>query len=94
MSRPKHPGDVPVTDAHRRTAFALFAWHGWTFEAAMADDTRRRLINCRAAWVRTREFEETHGRGTETVRRFNPTTGAWCSQRIEAGWTDQTPIAA
>lgn len=94
MSRPSCPGDVAVTDAHRRTAFTLFAWHGWTYEAAMADDTRRRLINCRAAWVRTREFEATHTRATTTVHRINPATDAWCTERIQSGWTDQTPIAA
>jgi len=82
-----------VTDEHRRKAFELFAWKGWTFEEAMADDTRRRLINCRAAWVRTHVFEARHSRATETVRRLDPATGRWKTQRIEAGWTDQTPIA-
>ena len=42
-----------VTEAHRRAAFEAMRWTGWTFEAAMADDTRRRVIEARAHQVRT-----------------------------------------
>lgn len=45
----------PVTDAHRRQAFAMFAWPGLTFEAAMRIDMRRRLIEARAHGIRKAE---------------------------------------
>lgn len=54
MSRPK---DLPeVTEAHRRAAFAAMAWPGATFEQAMASDTRRRVIEARAAQLRKAEW--------------------------------------
>lgn len=37
-----------VTEAHQRAAFAAFAWTGWTFEQAMADEVRSRLVRLRA----------------------------------------------
>lgn len=37
-----------VTDAHLRSAFAAFAWVGWSYEQAMADAVRSRLIKLRA----------------------------------------------
>lgn len=47
--------DMPeVTDAHRHAAFEAMRWSGWTFEAAMGDDTRRRLIEARAHQLRTK----------------------------------------
>jgi hypothetical protein len=47
--------DMPeVTDAHRHAAFEAMHWAGWTFDAAMADDTRRRLIEARAHDLRTK----------------------------------------
>ena len=45
----------PVTDAHRRAAFALFRWPGVTYEQAMAVDIRRRLVEACAHGIRTRE---------------------------------------
>ena len=47
----------PVTDAHRRQAFALFRWPGVTFEQAMAVDLRRRLIEACAHGIRKREHQ-------------------------------------
>lgn len=44
-----------VTEAHRRAAFEAMHWEGWTFERAMNDDSRRRLVEARAHQVRTRE---------------------------------------
>lgn len=49
--------DLPeVTEAHRLAAFEAMRWTGWTFEAAMADDTRRRVIEARAHQVRTQQW--------------------------------------
>jgi hypothetical protein len=33
-----------VTAEHQRAAFELMAWTGWTFEQAMADPLRSRLV--------------------------------------------------
>ncbi len=43
-----------VNDADRRAAFEAMHWAGWTYEAAMADDTRSRLVEARAHQLRTR----------------------------------------
>jgi hypothetical protein len=55
MTRPADPLP-PITDAHRRQAFAQFHWPGLTFEQAMAVDLRARLIEASAHSVRTREW--------------------------------------
>lgn len=47
-----------VTDAHRRAAFEAMHWTGWTFEAALADDTRRRVVEARAHQMRTQEWKQ------------------------------------
>jgi hypothetical protein len=53
-----HTVDMPeVTDAHRRAAFEAMHWAGWTFEAAMADDLRRRQVEARAHQIRTNAFK-------------------------------------
>jgi len=46
----------PVTDQHRQAAFAAFAWLGWTYDRAMADDTRRRVVEARAHHLRKAEW--------------------------------------
>lgn len=52
------PADLPeVTDAHRLAAFQAMHWLGWTFEAAMGNDTRRRLIECRAHQMRKQQWQ-------------------------------------
>jgi hypothetical protein len=48
-----------ITHEHRRTAFEAMHWPNVTFEAAMLDDTRKRVIECRAALVRRLEWERT-----------------------------------
>ena len=48
--------DLPeVTDAHRRAAFDSLCLAGVTYEAAMTDDTRRRIVEARAHQLRTRQ---------------------------------------
>jgi len=47
----------PVTEAHRRAAFTLLSWPDCSFEAAMANPLRRRLIECCAADLRNREAQ-------------------------------------
>ena len=47
----------PVTDEHRRRAFADLRLTCTTFEQAMQDDTRRRVIEARAAVLRKRDWQ-------------------------------------
>lgn len=56
----------PVTDDHRRQAFAKQRWPGLTYEQAMAVDIRRRIVEACAHQIRTREFRagERHDRST------------------------------
>ena len=37
-----------VTAAHQQAAFQAFAWTGWTYEQAVADPVRSRLVMLRA----------------------------------------------
>ena len=48
-------GLPPLTDAHRQAAFEAMAWVGWTYEQALADPLRSRLIECRASLMRKAE---------------------------------------
>lgn len=52
MTRPSE-GLPEVTEAHRRAAFEAMHWADWTYEQAMADDTRSRVIEVRAHQIRT-----------------------------------------
>ena len=76
----------PVTDAHRHAAFEAMHWAGWTYEAAMAYDLRRRLIELRAAVLRTREWDAATHHSAEPIRRIkldasgNPI--GWCTQMV------------
>lgn len=72
----------PITDAHRLAAFTAMHWPGWTYEAAMRFDMRRKLIEARASGMRTAEYKAQHPRGPEVVRRYNPATGQWCCQLV------------
>ncbi len=76
----------PVTDAHRHAAFEAMHWSGWSYEAAMAFDMRRRLVELRAAQLRTREWQAGTQGSVEPVRRIR--LGAdghpigWCTQLV------------
>lgn len=76
--------DLPeVTEAHRLAAFEAMRWTGWTFEAAMADDTRRRVIEARAHQVRTQLW-----RSERRPLRYCATTGKadWLRDSTRRFW--------
>jgi len=81
----------PISDAHRRAAFAMLAMPGWSYAAALRDPLRAKLIECRAAQLRTREWQAQHSQATECVRRIDPITGRWCTQRVAGAWVDSQP---
>jgi hypothetical protein len=74
----------PVTDVHRRAAFEAMRWGGWTYQASMQHDIRRRLIEARATQIRTAEFRAAHQRSVVPVKRVvlgsdgHPVS--WCTQ--------------
>ena len=59
----------PVTPEHLQAAFVAMRWVGWSFNGAMADATLRRLIECRAAHMRTADWEATTKRTVVPVKR-------------------------
>ena len=91
MNQPDLP---PITDAHRQQALELMSWRGWTLAAALADPIRSRVLECRAAAIRTREWQAAHARETRRVRRCDPVTGAWSTQRVAGDYTGQGVIDA
>ena len=76
----------PVLDAHRQAAFVVMDWAGLTFEQAMADTVKSRVIECLAAQIRTREWKRTAQRTVVPVPRVR--LGAdghpvgWCTQMV------------
>jgi len=56
MPRP-HDAPPPVTEAHLRAAFAAMAWLGWSYEQAMADTVRSRLVAARAYQLRNKDWK-------------------------------------
>lgn len=46
----------PVTDDHRRAAFVAMGWVGWTYETAMADAVRGRVVEARAHQLRKQQW--------------------------------------
>lgn len=79
----------PVTDAQLSAAFELMAWKGWTLEAALRDPIRSRVLRARAAQLRTQEYRRTHRRVVVPVRRYDPRSGRWCTQRVAGPFDDQ-----
>lgn len=82
----------PVTEAHLQAAFALMAWRGWTLEAALRDPIRAKVLRACAAHLRTQEYQRTHRRVVEAVRRYNPRDDRWCTQRVAGRFDDNQPI--
>lgn len=82
----KAPDLPPVTDAHRQAAFVAMGWRGWTYTAALADPTRSRVLECRAAQIRTQEWVATQQRTVLPVRRCRPGVDGhpvrWCTQIV------------
>ena len=80
----------PVTDAHRLAAFAAMRWASCTYAQAMACTVKSRVIECRAAQLRTQEWERTTKRTVVPVRRLR--LGAdghpmgWCTQMAQGNY--------
>ena len=64
----------PVTDAHRRQAFATQRWPGITYEQAMAVDIRRKIIEVCAHVLRTRQARKAAAQQPYPRERWNADT--------------------
>lgn len=82
----------PVTDAHRRYAFGAMQVHRLSFDAAMQHPTWSKVIECAAARLRTKEWQAQHARGVELVKRLDPITGRWVTQRVPGRYSPQLSI--
>lgn len=89
-----HPSTMPpVTDQHRMHAYAILRPIGVSFEAAMHRPecaTLRRVIECKAAQLRTEAWKAAHQLATVPVRRVrmgsdgNPS--GWCTQMARGAY--------
>lgn len=57
---------APLTTEQLQAAFQAFHWAGWTFEAAMADTVRSRIVKGRACAMRTRALKANQRRTRPT----------------------------
>lgn len=80
----------PVTNAHRLAAFIAMHWPGTTYEQAMTEDTKRRVIECRAHHLRSQEWRATQQRTVVPVTRCKPGADGhptkWCTQLAAGPW--------
>lgn len=94
-ARPSNHPQLAVTDAHRRAAFDAMHWTGWTFDDAMADDVRSRLVNLRARQICNAEaralrryvvrplMQQARPLLEETVRLLGPVIKAYHQQDLK-----------
>ena len=84
----------PITQQHLQRAFEAMHWPGWTYEAALANDMRRRLVVCRAHQLRTQEWLASLDPTTQQVRRVRldaqGQVAGWCTQAV-MGPRTETP---
>lgn len=64
------------------------------FAAAMAHATWGRVIDCKARALRAAHYRATTARRVQLVRRFNPATGAWVTQRVPGAFDESQPLIA
>jgi len=84
---PPLPADLPpVTDAHLQAAYTAMRWYGWSYTAAMRDPVLRKLVECRAATMRTAEWERTTQRTVVPHKRVKLGVDGhpigWCTQMV------------
>lgn len=81
------PTTLPeVTDAHRRAAFTLMSWPDCSFEQAMANDLRRRVIEACAHVLRKREWQQQRRGAWRLAQPVRPAApGRWLALRAPPG---------
>ena len=81
----------PPTEAQLRAAFELLAWRDCTFEAAMGDAIRARILKACASVKRKEDFLRNTTRRERLVRRCDPRNGTWATQRVPCGFEESQP---
>lgn len=81
------PADLPpVTEEHLHAAFTAMRWYGWGYNAAMREPMLRKQVECRAAIMRTAEWERTTQRTVVPVKRVKLGVDGhpigWCTQMV------------
>jgi hypothetical protein len=64
------------------------------YAAAMQHPIWARVIDCKARAMRTAAYRATTSRRVRLVRRFNPSTGTWHTQRVAGAFDDSQPLIA
>lgn len=62
----------PLRPEHLQAAFQAMAWEGWTYEAAMADPTRKAIVSWRARQIANRETLIRRYIARPVVRQMRP----------------------
>lgn len=65
-----------------------------TFAEAMAHDIWAKVIDCRARAIRAAHYRATTTRRVRLVKRINPSTGQWVTQRVAVGFDETQPLIA
>jgi hypothetical protein len=89
--------NTPPTCEQLRQAYELMAarnheLHSMTFAQAMAHDVWARVIDCRARAIRAAQYRATTTRRVRLVRRFNPASGTWHTQRVAGAFDESQPL--
>ena len=61
------------------------------FAAAMQHPVWPRVIDCKARAMRAAHYRATTTRRVRLVRRFNPATGTWHTQRVAGAFDESQP---
>lgn len=86
-----NPARPKTTEADRRAAFAALAWSGWTFKRAMANATRRRVIEAHAQQLQhakrlaTRRHIVRPAEPLAQLHTMSSTPSKWSTSRWQAG---------
>lgn len=86
-TEPQPPADLPpVTEEHLRAAFVAMRWVGARYDYSMAIPFLRKQVECRAAIMRTAEWERTTKRTVVPVKRVRLGVDGhpigWCTQMV------------
>ena len=81
---------MPLTQTQLQAAFAAMKWPAaWSFEAAMADPLRSRVVRARAAHMRTQAARAGMGNAKRYVRRVSADGQHWTTQVVSAPAAEQ-----
>lgn len=91
------PHDMPaITQAHLQAAFALLCIKGETFDTAMQDPIRARIVHACASTLRAKEYTRTHARTVVPVRRIKLDVDGhpigWCTQLVRGHFDPQPDL--